>query len=117
MLITFKTRARYANTTMFGDVAMQFLQLMGRRETVPSAIEPEDIPDALNRLRKGIANQEVANAEPQSIDTNDDVETPVRIGTRAGPLIELLDVAANEGVAVMWESSSIDPFISNIGGR
>ena len=45
MLITFKTRA-YADITMFGDVALQLIELMGRRDTVPSAIYPEDIPKA-----------------------------------------------------------------------
>jgi hypothetical protein len=57
---------------MFGDVALQLLKLMGRREMVSSAIEPEDIPDALNRLRKGLAIQGQANADRQPADTNDD---------------------------------------------
>jgi hypothetical protein len=103
LLITFKTRARYPNITMFGDVALQLLKLMGRRETVPSAIEPEDIPDALNRLRKGLAIQEQSDATSQPTDTTDDEEPSVSVGTRAGPLIELLEAAAEEGVSVMWE--------------
>ena len=49
MLITFKTRASYPDITMFGDVALQLLKLMGRRETVPSAMEPEDIPATFER--------------------------------------------------------------------
>lgn len=104
MLITFKTRARYPNITMFGDVALQLLKLMGRRETVPSAIEPEDIPDALNRLRKGLAIQEQSDVASQLTDTNDDEEPSVSIGTRAGPLIELLEAALGENVPVMWEA-------------
>jgi len=88
---------------MFGDIAIQLLKLMGRRETVPSAIESEDIPGALNRLRKGLANQENANVESKSTNKEDEAEAPVSIGTRSGPLIEMLEAAANEGVAVMWE--------------
>ena len=104
MLITFKTRARYPNITMFGDVAMQLLKLMGRRETVPSAMESEDIPDALSQLRKGLATQEQANTDSQPTDTNDDEEASISIGTRAGPLIELLEAALSENVPVMWEA-------------
>ena len=104
MLITFKTRARYPNITMFGDVALQILRLMGRRETVPSAIEPEDIPGALIHLRNSLASEEEANAEATSTDNGDEAEAGVSIGTRAGPLIEMLEAAAEEGVAVMWDS-------------
>lgn len=104
MLITFKTRARYPNITMFGDVALQLLKLMGRRETVPSAIEPENIPDALDRLRKGLAIQEESDAGSQPIDTSDDEEPSVGIGTRAGPLIEMLEAALDDNVPVMWEA-------------
>lgn len=103
MLITFKTRARYPNITMFGDVALQLLKLMGRRETVPSAIEPEDIPDALNRLRKGLAIQGQSDAASQPTDANGDEESGVSIGTRAGPLIELLEAALGDNVPVMWD--------------
>lgn len=104
MLITFKTRARYPNITMFGDVALQLLKLMGRRETVPSAIEPEDIPDALDRLRKGLAIEEQSDACSRPSDTNDDEEPSVSVGTRAGPLIELLEAAQGANVPVMWEA-------------
>jgi len=103
VLITFKTRTQYPNITMFGDVALQLLKLMGRRETVPNAIEAEDIPDALNLLRKSLANQKDANTESKSTDTDDEAQASVSIGTRAGPLIELLKAAAKEDVAVMWE--------------
>ena len=103
VLITFKTRARYPNITMFGDVAFQLLKLMGRRDTVPSAMDPQDIPDALNRLRESLDKQEFANAETKPAGEDDDAEPPVSIATRAGPLIELFEAAEQEGVAVMWE--------------
>ena len=105
MLITFKTQARYPNITMFGDVALRLLKLMGRRDTVPSAMESADIPDALQRLRAGLAKQEELHDGQNPTDANDDSEAPVGIATRAGPLIELLEAAAREGVSVMWESS------------
>jgi hypothetical protein len=88
---------------MFGDVAIQLLGLMGRRDTVPSAMDPEDIPEALNRLRERLAKHEFTNAERKPAAEEDDAEPPVSLDTRAGPLIELLEAALQEDVAVMWE--------------
>jgi hypothetical protein len=41
MLVTFTTEA-YADITMFGDVAVALLKMMGHSGTVPSAIRAED---------------------------------------------------------------------------
>lgn len=89
---------------MFGDVAKQLLKGMGRRETVPSAIEAEDIPAALQQLRKSLAIREATEVEPRPDDSGDEGEAPVTLGTRAGPLIEMLETAAKENVGVMWEA-------------
>ena len=63
MLITFKTTASYPEITMFGEVALKLLEMMGRRPTVPSAIGAEDIPQALQSLRDGIAAADAALEE------------------------------------------------------
>lgn len=102
MLITFKTRA-YADVTMFGDVALKLIKMMGRRDTVPSAIEPEDIPEALKMLRVGIAADDAAAKEVEAEDSDDETEKIVSIHNRALPLIELLQAAHDENVPVMWE--------------
>ena len=102
MLITFKTRA-YADVTMFGEVALKLIKLMGRRETVPSAIEPEDIPQALKMLRTGIAADDAAAKEDESENGDDETEELVSVHNRARPLIELLQAAHKENVPVMWE--------------
>ena len=60
MLIKFKTTAPYPEITMFGEVGLKLIKLMGRRGTVPSAIGPEDIPEALQSLRKGVAEADAA---------------------------------------------------------
>jgi hypothetical protein len=102
MLVTFQTKA-YANITMFGDVAIKLLKLMGHNGTVPSAIEPEDIPSALRRLRTGIAAEKAAvTDEPESEVQNKGEEENVSLRNRALPLIELLEAAEKEQVAVMW---------------
>lgn len=92
-----------ANIAMFGVVVIQLLKLMGRRETVPSAMDAEDIRDALNRLRKSLVNRNDANAEINSTHVDGEVEAPISIETRAGSLIELLEAAAEDGVAAIWE--------------
>jgi hypothetical protein len=102
MLITFKTRA-YADVTMFGEVALKLIKLMGRRETVPSAIEPEDIPQALKMLRVGIAADDAAAKENNAEDSDDETEELVSVHNRALPLIELLQAAHEKNVPVMWE--------------
>jgi hypothetical protein len=87
---------------MFGDFALRLLKLMGRRETVPSAIEQEDIPKALEMLRTGLTiKPEVP--EKRSSEEGEGEESTVAIATRAMPLIELLEAALKEDVAVLWE--------------
>ena len=106
MLVTFRTKA-YSNITMFGDAAVKLLKLMGHTGTVPSAIMPEDIPAALERLKMGIATEEAALAEEQQSevkDPYDESEEPrVSLKQRAFPLIQLLEAAEKEQVAVIWD--------------
>ena len=45
MLVTFTTDA-YADITMFGDVALAMLKMMGHSTTVPGAILAADVPAA-----------------------------------------------------------------------
>jgi hypothetical protein len=97
MLVTFHTKA-YANITMFGDVAVRLLKMMGLSGAVPSALMPGDIPAALQKLRSALQHQEPA-ANPQS--TED--EPVVSLPQRAGPLIALLEAAYAADAEVMWD--------------
>ena len=54
MLITFSTKA-YADITMFGDVALHLIHLMGHSGSVPGAILAEDVPAALEKLKAALA--------------------------------------------------------------
>jgi Domain of unknown function (DUF1840) len=56
MLVTFTTRA-YADITMFGDVALAMLKMMGHCEAMPGAIRAEDVHTVLSRLTAVIAAQ------------------------------------------------------------
>jgi len=98
MLVTFTTDA-YADITMFGDVALALLKMMGHSGTVPSAILAADVPAALSRLTAGI---EAAKAAP-SVDDEDEDEPQVSMSNRALPLINLLTAAAQAGCDVMWK--------------
>jgi hypothetical protein len=99
MLVTFTTRA-YADITMFGDVALVLLKMMGHSGTIPSAIQAEDIPAALSRLRSAI---EAGRDAPAPAVGKDSTEPPVSLAKRALPLIELLAAAAAAKTYVMWK--------------
>ncbi len=97
MLVTFTTKA-YADITMFGDVALALLKMMGHSATVPGAILAEDVPAALKKLTVAI------NLETDSEPLEDEEGQPVvTMAHRAWPLIDLLTAAEKEGSDVMWE--------------
>jgi len=103
MLVTFTTDA-YADITMFGDVAMTLLKMMGHSGTVPGAILAADVPAALERLKAALAEEDVkARPENNPKQQDEDDEPPVSIATRALPLAELLVAAAKAGSNVMWK--------------
>ena len=103
MLIKFKTTASYPDITMFGEVALKLLEMMGRRGTVPSAISAVDIPAALDSLREGIAEADAAAEDEPPHEEEEGEERRVSLHNRALPLIEMLEAAAREDVPVMWE--------------
>jgi hypothetical protein len=98
MLVTFTTKA-YADITMFGDVALALLKMMGHSGTVPSAIRAEDVPAALSRLKAAI---DAEKFPPTVADKNAD-EPVVSMAHRALPLINLLTAAAKAENDVMWK--------------
>lgn len=98
MLVTFTTKA-YADITMFGDVAVAMLKMMGHSTTVPGAIVAEEVPVALSRITAAIeAEKASAPAEDKTAD-----EPVVSMANRARPLIDLLAAAAKANTYVMWK--------------
>lgn len=98
MLVTFSTEA-YADITMFGDVALAMLKMMGHSGTVPGAILAEDVPVALSRLTAALD----AGTAPPSAEDEDADEPAVSIAHRGLPLINLLTAAAKADCNVMWK--------------
>ncbi|EGQ8080350.1 TPA: DUF1840 domain-containing protein [Vibrio parahaemolyticus] len=107
MLITFRCRS-YANVTMFGDIALEMIKMMGHSGTVPGSISAQDVPDALSKLTSALSAK---NAAEENLHTDVDVdeeeeqaEPAVSLGRRAFPLIELLKSAIKEECEVMWDN-------------
>lgn len=96
MLVTFSTDV-HADITLFGDIAIDMLHMMGHSGTVPSAILAEDVPAALNRLSAAI---EATKASTPAMETDKPV---ISMANRARPLIELFSSAAKAKVNVMWK--------------
>lgn len=104
MLITFSCPV-YANITMFGEVAVQLLKMMGHSGTVPGALLAEDVPAALEHLEAEVAANEQL-PEPEESGQSVDDEPTVSLSHRALPVIELLRAAAKAKCNVMWDSSN-----------
>lgn len=99
MLVTFTTKA-HADITMFGEVALAMLKMMGHSGGVPGAIQAEDVPKALSLLTAAIS----ANGTLPPVEGDD--APVVSMANRALPLIDLLTAAAKSGSYVMWNRSS-----------
>lgn len=105
MLVTFHSKA-WSSITMFGDVAVTLLKMMGHSGTVPSALLAADIPAALARLQQGLAaagDEAPGRQAARPGDDDADAPPPVGLRLRAYPLIQLLSAAAREGCDVMWD--------------
>ncbi len=96
MLVTFTTKA-YADITMFGDIALAMLRMMGHSASVPGAILAADVPVALSRLTAAI---DAGKVSPQHKGADD---TEVSMAHRALPLIDLFAAAAKAESNVMWK--------------
>jgi hypothetical protein len=103
MLVTFETKA-HANITMFGEVAVALLKLMGHSGGVPGALLAEDVPAALERLRAAVSENPDIPLDPSTAKSgkDDGEERHVSLGHRALPLIQLLEDAAAAKANVMW---------------
>jgi len=105
MLVTFSSR-QCADITMFGDIAVQLLQLMGHSGTVPSAISAEDVPAALKALEVAIKDEKHV-PEPQLSADDDEEASPVSLPHRALPLIKMLQTAVVDKSYVMWAYNTL----------
>ena len=99
MLVKFESCA--GSVTMFGEVALTLLKMMGHSGTVPSALLANDIPGALERLRSAVGE---ARADPGADNNQGDGREPkVSLRQRAYPLIELMERSAQRDCDITWK--------------
>ena len=99
MLVKFTSDA--GDMTMFGDVAVTLLKMMGQSGVLPGALLAKDVPAALERLKRAAA---VAPEAPAP-DPGPHAETAPRVSLRqrAYPLVELLGRCVEKNCDVIWE--------------
>jgi len=96
-MIIFKTKY-HADVEMFDAPALNLIRLMGRSDTVPGALNPDEVELALETLKKALST-----ASAKSGDSWDD--DSVSLSHRGAPLLELLQNALQEEEHVIWEKS------------
>jgi Domain of unknown function (DUF1840) len=119
MLVTFRSTAT-ESITMFGDVAVALLKLMGATGRVPGGLTKEDVAAASQRLESAIERLKATTHETPARPANDEDwsaaddeednderrerEPPVTLVVRAVPLLSLLKRAAAADAEVIWET-------------
>ncbi len=98
MLVKFDSDA--GAITMFGDVAITLLKMMGQSGAIPGAILAADIPAALEKLQSAVTQQA---AHPRARPDDETEEPNVSLRQRAFPLIDLLQRAAQRKADVIWD--------------
>ncbi|AAU90764.1 MULTISPECIES: DUF1840 domain-containing protein [Methylococcus] len=106
MLITFESKV--GRVTMFGDVALHLLRMMGNTGTVPGALLARDIPVALEKLEQGLA-AEAAPVSTSSEDEEEERQEKPNLRVRAFPLIGLLKDSLKHGCDLLWEQEGKAP--------
>lgn len=109
MLVTFHSKA-WSNITMFGDVAVPLLRMMGHSGTVPGVLLVADLPAALAQLQQRLTittPENNINPDIQMHDDDTDSTPSIGISLRAWPLIQLLYAAIEQGCDVMWEEGAL----------
>ena len=99
MLVRFTSSA--GDMTMFGEIAVALLKLMGQSGALPGALLARDIPAALEQLKRGVAANPTAPATEAADD--DEGKPRISIRQRAWPLIELLGRCVKEDCDLIWE--------------
>jgi Domain of unknown function (DUF1840) len=112
MLVKFRSTAT-ESITMFGDIAIELLKLMGATGRVPGALSPDDVPGALKRLESALDHITIQQQTPARPADNEDAATDedkdddkvptVGLPTRAVPLVSIMKRAAAAHKEVMWE--------------
>lgn len=96
MLVTFHSKDHYP-ITMFGEPALQLIQMMGALPKVPGAFYADDVPQALWQLQEALADcADAVPAQPGE-------EPAVGLKQRAVPLLDMLRAAVKAKHSIHWD--------------
>jgi len=110
MLITF-TSAAGPNVLMFGEVATQLLEVMGKSPRPPGVVTVEQMGQVLGLLRRAAdaSRNRAASSQPGGDASDeahgrpgDDRRSSISLAQRAQPLIDLLERSQRAGQPVVW---------------
>ena len=106
MLVRFSS-IKTESITMFGDNAVPLIKMLGASGNIPGAIDAEDLPGAIQRLREQLEVHATAAIDivKSKDDDEKEREPSIALTTRAAPLIALLERAAASKAPVMWEKA------------
>jgi len=97
MIVTFHSKDHYP-ITMFGEPALQLIQMMGAQPKVPGAFYAEDVSQALWQLQDALAELVEVPIPEQPGE-----EPPISLKQRALPLLEMLKSAVKANHTVHWD--------------
>jgi hypothetical protein len=108
-LVVFRSKAA-GEIFMFAETARRIFEIIGRSDAARGVITAEQVPDALRRLVAAVDEEKAAikaaaadaEAHGRRGDDAPPAGTPVTLGQRAYPLIEMLRAAEKKRVDVTW---------------
>jgi hypothetical protein len=110
MLVKFNSSVS-GEMIMLAETAKCLLEIVGKARSARGVITTEQLPEALERLRKAVADEKKGQREEGKVDNGypdlDDesaAEPPVGLARRAHPFIEMLDWTQREEGFVLWEA-------------
>ena len=96
-MIIFKTK-HHADVTMFDKHALNLIRLMGHSETVPGALNADEVETAFKTLKQALSTSSAQSGDSWEEDS-------VSLSHRGRPLLDLLQNAIQENEHVIWENS------------
>ena len=105
MIVTFQSQAS-GDVMMFGEVAHQMMEIIGKEVAEKGIVTVEQLPDAIVRLHAAMAankSEHALNADqPESEREDRKVAVPGSLTQRIVPLLELFERSLKNDKPVVW---------------